>query len=217
MTTERLTTKCRKIPRTSSVRPLILFPSFKNKRHVYCESYLERSYLINLEYAPTVIEYSTQPASYSYINRLNKRTRYTPDCFVSYESEHQAFVEVKPYSKAITVTAQEKFQWLNDVLMEFEKRPLIVVTCRDIKPNKLNLNRDMLYQYLSLANSKELSDSVMPFVESHSTFSMKQFEFWTRRYLGKRELAWTFLAQNLARFDKAQTERLTKQTILEMK
>jgi hypothetical protein len=206
----------RRIPNTSVVRPIIWFPSLKTRQSQFCDSLLERDYLLTLEYDDTIESYVTQPISFSYTNRYNRRTRYTPDCYVKPYVDSPSYIEVKTASQARKPSIAEKIEWLNDILLAEEEAPLKLVTSDEIRPNKLIKNMNMLYQYRPIACKEQLAEDVRPFIESKSTFTMSELEFWTRKYLGKTELAWSYIGQNIEKFEVAKTTLLKKKTIMEI-
>jgi len=84
----------RQPPRRRRQNFIVNFPSLKNGRSIECESVLESSYCIWLEYLPSVISYYTQPHTFTWVDE-SKRYHYTPDFFVLLENDESYFSEVK--------------------------------------------------------------------------------------------------------------------------
>jgi len=205
----------REFPSSSRVRPIIWFPSLKNAQSMYCDSKLERDYLIHLEFDESVERYVTQPLSIAYLSERDKPTRYTPDLLIKYVDSNRIYGEVKPFSRTQSHGFLRKISWLNDILSNSQDTPLKVITCKDFKGDKMILNKRMLYQYLPLAEREELAAAVAPFLKSSPSYSMAQFEAWTKRTFGKKELAWAYIAQNISSIELAKRKKLTRQSIIE--
>ena len=71
-------------------RHIINFYSDKNGCHIWCESFLESTYALHLEFDESVACYASQPEFFSVHGR-----RYTPDFEVLYKSGYSEYVEVK--------------------------------------------------------------------------------------------------------------------------
>lgn len=85
----------RDIHRGRQGRNTIYFPSIKNKRQVICESALEASYCIWLEWDSDVAGYYAQPKTFRWQSD-GQTFRYTPDFFVVHRTSADHFTEVKP-------------------------------------------------------------------------------------------------------------------------
>lgn len=85
----------RKVVTGAPWRPVHRFASVKAARRIECESYLERDYCYLLDADPHVLDYASQPETFSYRDGDIDR-RYTPDFLVAY-ADHHEIVEVKPF------------------------------------------------------------------------------------------------------------------------
>ncbi|OCR24158.1 hypothetical protein AFK24_15475 [Pseudomonas syringae] len=85
----------RDIHRGRHGRNTIYFPSVKNQGQVICESVLEASYCIWLEWDVDVKSYHAQPHTFRWTWNT-ARFQYTPDFYVIHELAANHFTEVKP-------------------------------------------------------------------------------------------------------------------------
>lgn len=110
----------RKIPRTSAFSNRGYFPSRKNSAHLYFESYLELSQLIEAEYATDIQYINTQPHTIEYINRKGRLTQYTPDVMFKFACGRYKFREVKPEIFRNKVKFERIQELYDDVDHEFD-------------------------------------------------------------------------------------------------
>lgn len=85
----------RDIHRGRHGRNTLYFPSLKNARQIICESALEASYCVWLEWDPDVKAYYAQPKTFRWQSG-NKILCYTPDFYVLHRLAANHFTEVKP-------------------------------------------------------------------------------------------------------------------------
>lgn len=138
----------KKLDRTSLIKPTIHFHSHKNKRMLFCESYLEVDCCLFREFDSTIAAYTTQPTTYSYKYYGNTRT-YTPDAVVEYTNGNVEFEEVKPPSEAVKPKFVTKFEFLQELHNTVIKIPLVLNTGKFVSPIQ-KANYQQLYNCLSL-------------------------------------------------------------------
>lgn len=87
------------------------FPSKKNVKALYFESYMELAALLHFEHDPNIIFIDSQPHSIEYwLGR--KRLTYTPDLLVVTATQTRKYIEVKPKDKLDTTDNETKFNAL---------------------------------------------------------------------------------------------------------
>lgn len=113
------------LDKKSRIKPTISFLSYKNNCHLFCESYLEVDCCLYREFEPSIVAYTTQPTTYSYIYHGKMRT-YTPDALVYYKDGHLEFEEIKPVEKSIEPKFLEKFTFLQGIHKKVIKIDLVL-------------------------------------------------------------------------------------------
>ncbi len=134
------------------------FMSKKNKRQITFESTLERDLFLTLEFDDSVIAYSEQPMTISYVHDGSKR-RYTPDCLVQY-SDHETIFEAK-YQNELDEDAQLRHK-LNSIKSHFEQNTpydFKIFTDRSKHPDLIQ-NLKFLYKFAFLKPSPDLTQQI---------------------------------------------------------
>jgi hypothetical protein len=111
----------RRIKRKGPIFTKGQFPSHKNQKTLYFESYLELAALLYYENDPRVIFIDTQPISIM-CNLKMKMTRYTPDLFIicinQDGQELRIYIEIKP---AIKLEQPDNIVKFDTIGLAFEK------------------------------------------------------------------------------------------------
>ena len=128
--------------KTSPVKKIRTFVSEKTKESYFCESKLELTACMMMEFDDSVKYYQAQPKSVRY----RKGHRYTPDLLVVKHDGQVYYVEVKPYEITLDAAFIVKHQLVSTYLSEQEHRPLYVLTERDIS-SAIEENCTHLYRY----------------------------------------------------------------------
>lgn len=106
----------RRVVTRSKGRVVGHFFSYRNQKHLQWESQLERDCMRVLDVLPGVESFSEQPFPLRYMC-LGKEVTCYPDLLVT-RSGRQTVIEVKPYEKAATPEAIEKFNNIENALAE---------------------------------------------------------------------------------------------------
>ena len=128
--------------KTSPVKKIRTFTSEKTKESYFCESKLELTACMMLEFDDSIKYYKAQPKSFKYL----KGCRYTPDLFVVKQNGEVYYVEVKFYKKTLDAAFIAKHQLVSTHILEEEHCPLCIITEQDI-PSAIKENCTHLYRY----------------------------------------------------------------------
>jgi hypothetical protein len=121
------------------------FSSIKNSNRQWCESLLERDYLLSLEFDDDVQRYLSQPASIVYQDLTGKPRRYTPDTLVRTTSG-DSLSEVKP-SLFVSLELENKISHINSYLYLTKSPEINIVTDDSFHDGDRIKNLNFLYVY----------------------------------------------------------------------
>lgn len=124
------------------------FTSLKNSNTQWCESLLERDYLLSLEFDESVERYLSQPSSFLYIDKNGQDKRYTPDTLVRTTKE-DLLKEVKP-TRYVDENLLSKLSHINDSLLSRNLPRVNVVTDDDIRKGYQISNFKLMYRYKAI-------------------------------------------------------------------
>lgn len=186
------------LDRYSRVKPAINFYSKKNARLMYCESNTELGALYELEFDPSVARYQTQPETFSYRIKGQKR-RYTPDTLIKTVYGQYYYSEVKPKEEAESAEFKRKFRLLERIFEDKIRVPL-----------RLHI-ADAPYRCVRTGNAQYLYAHVDYALQEHELDALERLAFPSKlgdalkslreQGYGTRPL-YAALAQNLIEFDK---------------
>ncbi len=144
------------------------FKSYKNNKQIAFESILERDFYMMLEYDNDVDSYSEQPFRL-YYELFGKRTRYTPDTLVKYNSGSEKIFEVK-YQKDILadIDLQAKLKILKDVIPEQKSLPFEVFTDEHINDTYLK-NAKFIYSFAFIPKNIAFTVTIQSLITQHSS------------------------------------------------
>lgn len=112
----KMNSLARRVVTRSKGRVVGHFFSYRNQQHLQWEPQLERDCMRVLDVLPDVGSFSEQPFPLRYMCS-GKEMTYYPDLLVT-RAGRQTVIEVKPYEKAITPEAIEKFNNIESALAE---------------------------------------------------------------------------------------------------
>ena len=174
----------RALDRCSPIKPTISYASPKNGRWLYCESTSERDAVLDHEFDRTVIGFTTQPTTYSYVNGGKKRV-YTPDTLVIRHPDAPGpkvfFEEIKPEGTQGGPDFEAKYALLRYLFLHEVRAPLVLRFMPPAwAPAARTINQRYLYPALALTPNvdllhrlQETSDS-LTFGEAKSV-AMKEY------------------------------------------
>jgi hypothetical protein len=137
----------RRLASSSKGRPVIYYFSEKSKCTLYAESFAEKWALNSFERDPNVLWYMTQPYSFSYKNRNDKKVRYTPDLLVEYVDGTVKFFEIKDAKGAQSRKNLVKLSDLQKVFKEEIGYPLELFDQSVEQKGKTAANLQLLVRY----------------------------------------------------------------------
>lgn len=169
----------------------IYFYSYKNACQIWCESNLERSYALSLEFDESVLRYASQPESFEVYGRT-----YTPDFLVEYRSGRAQYTEVKH-----THFVNDEFRRLHplreEVIRQLTGLPLQLVTDADID-KVVKDNQDLLLPF----RSTDISALIPLLKDLPQKLSLLKLEAILTMLKGfERSHAWALLAHQYFHFD----------------
>lgn len=135
----------KQLQRYRSGKPVHYHHSIKNGRRYWCESLLERDYLLTLEFDPKVDAFLPQPLSIRWWDGTRWRT-YTPDNLLWWKDGHREFVEVRPEAK-LNPEQRWKLDQLHHRCRQRFGVPLRLATDREIRAGETVNNLQRLYPY----------------------------------------------------------------------
>lgn len=173
----------RKLPKKSRVKNLINFYSWKNERHVWCESYLERDFCQVCDYKCEIVSYESQPMTVR-IEYNGKSIVYTPDLLIH-------TLGGSPTSKGLVVEIKSSEQYCNDQLqrklakirMEFELEGygFAVWTDVDLPSDDTLDNIRLLTRYKNSLPSKSTIQRVIASVKANDDMTVSELNYFIRK------------------------------------
>ena len=185
------------------------FSSLKNGNTQWCESLLERDYLLSLEYDDDVIRYLSQPASIVYEDLNGKPKRYTPDTLLRTKSG-DSLSEVKP-SKFITLELEDKVRHINRHLCQNNSPEINIVTDDNIRIGDRMKNLYFLYNYRQI-NIDQCYNSVL-MTQIRDGIKYEDLLKLTDRMEEQQVISIAMIAHGILTFD--QSKLITSHTFLE--
>lgn len=207
--------KQRYIKGANLFHPRIYHPSYLNRMTLQCDSSLERDFLIECEFNPSIKRFMTQPNSFHYKYEGRKR-RYTSDVRIEFKDGRFLDVEVKDAEQTKGIKGEKlkkKIAFISELLQTHQNSSLDLITSDDIARKPGYEIRKTLYRFLfvHVDSSLEergrellaLSDLTVSKLESH-------FEQWG----ADRSHAWAFIAQNYSSINFCDEPAITTNTLL---
>lgn len=141
----------RNLRKSSPVKKVYKFASFKNRSTIMCESSLERDCCYHLEYSKDVVAFQSQPEGF-YYSSGNKRYPYTPDFLVQNQDGSEYFIEVKPLNKIFPEDFKNTFA-LKRIAAKKLGKPLVLVTDKQIRKGSFLENLKLSHRYSRLMDT----------------------------------------------------------------
>lgn len=132
-----------------------LFCSLKNRRQVACESALEASFCLTLEYEPSVASYIPQPEQ-CWVERPGRGFRYTPDFEVFALSGDSYLAEIKPDYILESKPYQEKLIYIRQHYAAYGRDFRLIVES-DIRTTPYIENLEILHSLVKAAKPDNVS------------------------------------------------------------
>lgn len=171
------------------------FPSVKNGRMVAWESLLERDAIILFEFSSAVVSYHEQPSIETYYEDDLPR-RYFPDFSLTFRSEEQVDVEVKPERKLRSPKNEKRFALISDAY-ELRDKGFLILTEKEIRQEPRLSNLKLLAHHCrEIPHPMQVKEMLTPIEEIGSLPISAISEFF-----GDAAMAYRLLAAGLLTCD----------------
>lgn len=184
--------------------------SLKMGKLMWCESLLERNFLLTLENNNNVIRYETQPFSTVYKGEDHKKKRYTPDVLVEYQDGFKLF-EVKPEEFVIHKLIA-KLAMINRHLVNRNHPKVEIRTENDIGDEITIRNMNILYRYKQISIEKCVESKLMECFEAGMSLRSLYHKAIEKGH--RRNIVLALIAHGFLSFDM--TALLNRSTTLEI-
>jgi len=186
------------------------FNSLKNANSQWCESLLERNYLLSLEFDDDVLAYKSQPLSIVYSNALGKDKRYTPDVLVRFKTNDQ-LIEVK-HADHVSEQVLRKLRLVNKHHYRLNRPLVSIVTNADFSHGETITNLVLLYNYKKVSIERCHQSDIITRIDRHITLG--ELLILSKQNKQSQVITMALIAHNLLKFDMS--KKLTLDTMLEV-
>ena len=134
----------------SAVKNICLFASVKSEKGKIhrVESLLEKDFCYHLDFAKNVLDFETQPETFSLFDEVTKKyNRYTPDFLVHFSDGKKVYFEVKPRSENLKKAYMAKLDLFREYC-DIRGYTFEIVTRDEISQKPLVQNFQLLHKYL---------------------------------------------------------------------
>jgi len=199
----------RQLPDFRYARQIWWLSSIKNKNRQWCDSLLERDYLLSMEFDDEILGYRSQPISLVYENNEGELRRYTPDAYI--KTSAGGYLKEVKVRKYIDDETQHTLNLVNKDIHHRLGTTVTFVCDDEIRIGKRIQNLSLLYSYKRINEEKCYDSPLLNEIDNRIRF--RELILLAEKMKQPKSLPLTLVAHGLLTFDT--TELLNLSTTLE--